>query len=114
MTLRITAEEVERTRQVLKELAQRQERLGVQLEGLKISDFVDRAEWLASQRTPDEADAHARHWGRLFRRYRVPLVRQHRNRPRRTFASLSVPRPQPVFEPWQERVAREWAERNIA
>lgn len=108
----ITAEDIARTKQTLLELAARQDRLGVQLAGLHLG-FLDGMDWLATQRTQDEALAEKRKWRILRRRYEgsrsVPT-------PARTavaFDSLSVPRPRKHrFTEAQERVAAAWAERQ--
>ncbi|MCU1441107.1 MAG: hypothetical protein JWP85_2104 [Rhodoglobus sp.] len=92
MTKHVTAEDLERTRQVLAELAQRQEELGAQLDDTGLVAFVDRADWLLAHRTPDERLAAERRWERLCRRYGIPYA----ERPRRAlavrFTSLSVPK----------------------
>lgn len=59
----VIAEDLDRTRRVLAELAARQEHLGVQL--ASVSDFTIRSDWLIAHRTPDEQLAWDRRWRQL-------------------------------------------------
>ena len=54
-----------RTRVTLAHLQANQERLHARLEATGLTSFVDRSEWLAANRTPDEALAERRKWARL-------------------------------------------------
>lgn len=87
----VTAEDLERTRAVLADLARRQESLGELLDAAGVTDFIERSEWLAQHRTPDEALAVERAWSRLFRRHGItPAPRPHVD-----MSSLAVPHPRP-------------------
>jgi len=87
---RVTPDEqadLERTRAVLAELAERQERLADELEATGRTGFIERADWLIDHRTPDEKLAWSRRWRRLSVRDPEPHPERF-IRPR----SLSVPK----------------------
>lgn len=52
--LEIMPSDIRRTKRVLAELAERQERLGRELEATGLTGFIERSEWLIAHRTPDE------------------------------------------------------------
>ena len=83
------AVDMSRTRQLLADLAARQDELRAQADAEGLYGFTERVEWLALMRTPDEHLAWERKWGY------TPAV--------------PIKRSQPTLE--QLRVAEEWAER---
>lgn len=70
----VTADDLQRTRDLLAERAARQERLGRELDATGIRSFVDRADWLIAQRTPDEQLAWDRLWPEGIEQVPMPVL----------------------------------------